>query len=232
VVWLLVFLSIISIAIMVERVIFFTRLARIDVDSIARKLRQLLDAGDYEGARRYLESQPGIEARIVLSGLRELKNGTASVEEAMIGTKVSEKFSLERYLTFLGTVGNNAPFLGLFGTVTGIIKAFHSLAVTATPNLKTLMFGVAEALVTTAIGLIVAIPAVLANNSFRRQVTAVITRSEAMSRVLLAHIKADPDFRIPERVAQEPTAVRAKDVPESEPPRASGKGKNKKERVG
>ena len=192
VVWILVLLSMVSIGLMVERGLFFRRKRKDDIPEMMERLRKFLAGGDLNGAKRFLGESQGVEAAVAKAGLEEAHRGAASAEEAMIGARVREKLSLERYLAFLGTVGNNAPFLGLFGTVTGIIKSFHALAVTANPNMKTVMFGIAEALVTTALGLIVAIPAVVAFNIFQRQIRGIMTRTETMARVVLAHIKAEP----------------------------------------
>lgn len=193
VVWLLVILSVISIAMMVERAVFFVKLRKVDVAEMMERLRGYLVRDDLEGASKYLGEQPGVEAAVAKAGLAEAERGPASAEEAMLGARVRERAPLERYLTYLGTLGNNAPFLGLFGTVTGIIKSFHALAVTANPNMKTVMFGIAEALVTTAVGLMVAIPAVVAHNVFKRQIKGIMTGSESLGRVVMAHLKAKSD---------------------------------------
>jgi biopolymer transport protein ExbB len=191
VVWLLVGLSIVSIGLMVERAVFFIKLRRVDVAEMMKKLREYLVAGDEKKAAQYLAGQPGVEAAVARAGLAEAARGPASAEEAMLGARVKERGPLERYLSYFGTLGNNAPFLGLFGTVTGIIKSFHALAVTANPDMKTVMFGIAEALVTTAVGLIVAIPAVVAHNIFQRQIRGILARSETLGRVVMAHLKAE-----------------------------------------
>ncbi|MDA3863202.1 MAG: MotA/TolQ/ExbB proton channel family protein [Deltaproteobacteria bacterium] len=197
VVWLIVFLSTISIAVMVERIIAMYKATRINNEDVNKKLKSYLDKNQITKAESFLEKQDHVETRVALAGLREYKKGPDSAEEMMLSQRATEKQNLEKYLTFLGTVGNNAPFLGLFGTVTGIIKAFHALAITATPELKTLMFGVAEALVTTALGLIVAIPAVLANNAFRRQVSNIMTKTENSARIVMAFLKSDPNYQPP-----------------------------------
>ena len=92
------------------------------------------------------------------------KELTAAVE----GAKARERLRLERNLAFLATLGSNGPFIGLFGTVLGIIKAFHDLASSQAGGASTVMSGISEALVTTAVGLLVAIPAVVALNYFSR----------------------------------------------------------------
>jgi biopolymer transport protein ExbB len=103
-----------------------------------------------------------------------------------------QKSRLDRRLGFLGTLGNNAPFVGLFGTVIGIILAFDELGragATATATAG-VMDSIAEALVATAIGLLVAIPAVAAYNAFQRKVRSIGANTDALSHVLLAHLEA------------------------------------------
>jgi biopolymer transport protein ExbB/TolQ len=91
---------------------------------------------------------------------------------------------LERYLSILGTLGNIAPFIGLFGTVVGIIRAFRDLAVSGSGGPSVVAAGISEALITTAAGLVVAIPAVIAYNYFLRRVGTVMTEIEAASKKL------------------------------------------------
>jgi biopolymer transport protein ExbB len=93
----------------------------------------------------------------------------------------------------LGTLGNNAPFIGLFGTVLGIIRAFADLAVAnkaGTNTAGTVMAGISEALVATAVGLFVAIPAVLAYNIFQRLLKRVIGRSSALGNAIASGLHA------------------------------------------
>jgi biopolymer transport protein ExbB/TolQ len=92
----------------------------------------------------------------------------------------------------LGTLGNNAPFIGLFGTVLGIIRAFHDLAGNTVQGTQAVMSGIAEALVATGVGLLVALPAVATYNAFIRRVETTSAGSEALAHRILAHIKAVP----------------------------------------
>ena len=105
---------------------------------------------------------------------------------------------MEDRLVILGTLGNNAPFIGLFGTVLGIIKAFHDLSMSQNPNPSVVMSGVSEALVATAVGLLVAIPAVMAYNYYQRKVKEYVTQMEAAAKMLLVFLKADgvPNARL------------------------------------
>ena len=96
-------------------------------------------------------------------------------------------------LGFLGTLGSNAPFLGLFGTVVGIIKAFADLGVGTAKGAgaSAVMSGLSEALVATAVGIFVAIPAVVAFNAFNRELKAAVGRAEAIAHALAAHLERD-----------------------------------------
>ncbi len=200
VVWLLVFLSMLSVAVMIERAVYFIRLTRVKHDDLLDQLEATLEKRDYaDGAERFANIK-GTASQVLSAGLYALPHGAGPAEEAMLGVMIRERVILERFLTFLGTVSNNAPFLGLFGTVTGLIKSFYSLGVTNTPDMQAVMFGVTEALVTTALGLMVAIPAVVANNIFRRRIKLIMTRTEELARILLTHGRRD-DFVAVEKPA-------------------------------
>ena len=100
-----------------------------------------------------------------------------------------ERPALERALSFLATIGNNAPFIGLFGTVLGIMKAFNDLSVADAASNKAVMSGIAEALVSTAVGLVVAIPAVMAFNYFQKQVKKVLLSVESVKELCISYAK-------------------------------------------
>ncbi len=87
---------------------------------------------------------------------------------------VELKLSLEKRLGILATFGNNAPFIGLFGTVLGVIKAFHDLATSNQFGVSVVMEGISQALVATALGLFVAIPSVIAYNYFVRKIKSIL----------------------------------------------------------
>lgn len=197
VLWLLFALSAASVAIALERAWVFRR-SRGDVAALVPKLRKLLHA-DPPAALKLLQAEPSVEARVVTAGLVEAQQGAASVEEAMAAAMGLERARLERRLLFLGTVGNNAPFVGLLGTVIGVVGAFQELGkpqalsntMTATSSLapERVMGTIAEALVATAVGLVVAIPAVAIFNYFQGRVTAALADAETLGHVLLAHLR-------------------------------------------
>lgn len=199
VMWLMLLLSVISVAIMLERTWFFLSL-RDDLGRLASELRDLLRKNDVEGAMKRMEASPSAEAAVVVAGLMEADRGAASADQAMQGAAALQRMKLERRLAFLGTLGNNAPFIGLFGTVIGVVRAFEELgkqsqtaAVTEAAQgmaPQAVMAAIAEALVATAVGLAVAIPAVVMYNTFQRRIKAILANTEALTRVLLAHLVA------------------------------------------
>jgi biopolymer transport protein ExbB len=200
VLWLLLGLSVISVAIMLERAWFYHSL-RDDTERLARELRERLRKSDLEGARKLLDASPSAEAAVVMSGLDEADRGAKSAAEAMTGARALQRLKLERRLAFLGTLGNNAPFVGLFGTVIGVVQAFEALghqdaALAASEAVhgmapQEVMAAIAEALVATAVGLFVAIPAVAMFNIFQRRLRSILANTDALGSVLLAHLVAD-----------------------------------------
>jgi biopolymer transport protein ExbB len=114
----------------------------------------------------------------------------ASAEERMHGEHQVARLTMERNLAFLGTLGNNAPFIGLLGTVIGIVRAFKELSHAKGQVSAALMAEIGEALVATAVGLLVALPAIVAFNVFQRTVRARMSRADALSGEVLAHLKA------------------------------------------
>jgi biopolymer transport protein ExbB len=182
----------------VERTRYFATL-RDDVDRLAKEADKLLLRGDRKGASALLARSPSPAALVAVAGLEHADRGPEAAERVMQSTLASVKQQLERRLGFLGTVGNNAPFVGLFGTVIGIIQAFdalkpaagaHGAAAAAAAQSATgrVMGTIAEALVATAIGLLVAIPAVAAFNSFQRRIKSMLAGTETLSQRVLAHL--------------------------------------------
>jgi len=152
-----------------------------------------MNKDDIDAAVEYVRRVSTPSARVLFAGFQSIDKGPEAVEEILIGKRISEKFKMESMLVILGTLGNNAPFVGLFGTVLGIIKAFHDLAVAQSPNPSVVMAGVSEALVATAVGLLVAIPAVIAYNYFQRRVKEFVTQMEAASKILLVYLKSEKE---------------------------------------
>ena len=189
VLWLLVFLSIASVAVMIERTVFFLARRLRSADEVHRRLL----AGDLPGAASSVQGREGLEAEVVRAAAEHAGKGPQAVREVIAATLERGRLEYERRLAFLGTLGNNAPFIGLFGTVLGIIRAFFDLARNpAAGGAGTVMVGISEALVATAVGLFVALPAVVAYNQFQRSLRRAAQRATALGHAAVALLEARP----------------------------------------
>jgi biopolymer transport protein ExbB len=206
VLWLLIALSVFSIAIILERAyVFWSR--RDDLEVLREQLAKSLRKGGFGAAREVLRKSRHPAAFVALRGMRKEVEDTSveEAEEAMAAEVAAQKTLLESWLSVLGTLGANAPFIGLFGTVIGIIEAFEELgkaaatpaaqqagkAAAATAQNAAVMSSLAEALVATAVGIMVAIPAVVAFNFYQRQIKSILTGAEILSRELMAFLYSD-----------------------------------------
>ncbi len=185
--YLLIFLSFLSIAVVIERYVFFFRY-RLDIGEFASKLVDKLNADDFESALAMTDSLRAAEAAVVGEGLRNFDKGEVVANELMESMALKQQQSLDRGLIILGTIGSNAPFIGLLGTVLGIIKAFHDLSANAQGGPSVVMAGIAEALVATAVGLLVAIPAVIFFNYFKNRQKRILSNVNQIQRTLIAFI--------------------------------------------
>jgi biopolymer transport protein ExbB len=186
---LLVGLSVTSVAVILERLFFFRRSGRVATPD----LLSLLAAGKLDEAQVRVGGRAGMEAEVARAALVAAEGGPGAVDQAVAAAIAIGRPSYERGLSFLGTLGNNAPFVGLFGTVIGIIKAFADLSVGSGKGqaAAAVMGGVSEALVATAVGILVAIPAVVAFNGFQRWLRVIVARSEAVGHALRTHLERD-----------------------------------------
>jgi len=188
-----------SLALTVERWLYLRRRSG-DLEALARGLDDHLAGGDFQGARRALSESSAVAARVADAGLRLADRGMEAAEKAMQSATALERGRLERRLAFLATVGNNAPFVGLFGTVVGVIHAFEELGHAAPGHGATaagqvasqaVMASIAEALVATAVGILVALPAVAAYNYLQRRVATMLSGTEVLTNLVLAYIADD-----------------------------------------
>lgn len=188
VLWLLIVLSVISVAIMIERAFYF-RSTRFDFEHLREELRRLLGKREVEKALVCVGVRPeAIECQVASAGLQRFSDGPNAIGEAMVSAKSRGKLRLQRNLSFLGTLGNNAPFIGLFGTVIGVIKAFHDLAAKKGTGPEAVMGSLSEALIATAVGLLVAIPAVIAFNYFQGRARERLAHADAIAHDILAEL--------------------------------------------
>jgi biopolymer transport protein ExbB len=178
------FCSLISITFMIERW-WAIRKAQASGDAILAHVQKLLQDGKSDSAQQYCLKQSASVSQMIHYGLQHAGRPRRDLEELLASKRMEERLKLERYLGVLGTLGNIAPFIGLFGTVVGIIKAFRDLALSGGGGPAVVAKGIAEALVATAAGLVVAIPAVIVYNYFMRKVKAISVEMEVASTRLL-----------------------------------------------
>jgi biopolymer transport protein ExbB len=185
--WLLVLLSIISVALIVERSLYFYN-HRVDGDQLGQQVEALLNEGNVRGVWDLVNGSDCIEHEVVAAGLPALKRGATACSEAMMSAKARLKPVVDSRLSVLATIGANAPFVGLLGTVLGIVKAAKDLS-GGDPN--AVMAGVFEALVATAVGLFVAIPAVVAFNLLNRRVRTTMSQVDSLAHLVLANVRVE-----------------------------------------
>jgi biopolymer transport protein ExbB/TolQ len=187
--YLLLILSVVSISTMVERYFFFRRRSG-NGRWLHQQLAKLLEKDDLAGAEKVLEKSTTIEAFVAREALRWAKSGPEAMADAVESALGFSKKELERGLNFLGTLGNNAPFVGLFGTVLGVIMAFSALGANGQNSsaMGGVMAAIAEALVATGVGLFVALPAVVAYNVIQKRIGEVETESLALTKLISAYL--------------------------------------------
>ena len=190
VIYMLLAGSVLAVAVTIERFIVLWREGRALEDLRAFVLPRLAEQ-DLASVARDTARLPGMAARMLEAGLNQAGSGAGAAEEHMAAAGLAERTRVERRLMILGTLGNNAPFVGLFGTVLGVIKAFHELAENTGAGPEAVMAGLSEALIATAAGLLVAIPCVVAYNYFQKRVKDLAAGAEALDRLLLARLKTE-----------------------------------------
>lgn len=186
---LLILLSIFSLAFIFERYLVL-RAAKRSSQKMQNRVRESLQSYSLKDIEDWSKDKETLEGRALAYGIRHIQaSGAAGLEEIFNSYSLIERPKLERYLSFLATVGSNAPFIGLLGTVFGVMDAFRGLAVSQ-GDASAVMLGISKALVATAVGLMVAIPAVIAYNFFQRQVKSVMQGLESVKALCLAYAKA------------------------------------------
>ncbi len=167
--WALLLLSVIAIAIVIERLMFFAS-QHSDSKGLLRALGQKIAADDLNGAIKVCRENKGMLPKILEFGLKRGEKNRADITDALSIALMEHLNSLERNLGIIGTIAVIAPFVGLFGTVLGIIKAFQDIALKGNSTPAVVAAGVSEALITTAAGLFVAVVSVIFFNYFKARI--------------------------------------------------------------
>jgi biopolymer transport protein ExbB len=189
VLWLLVALSVLSIGVMIDRFLWM-RGRDIDAETFVVALRKAWRQGEIDDFVAQHRSSAAIPIRVALAGLTERAHGAEAAAEAMQSERLRWRKEAEKNVVILGTLGNNTPFIGLFGTVLGIIGALDELQRNAGAGDIEVMKELSRALVATAVGLLVALPAVVAYNYFNRRIKVVMSSSDVCAHAVLGLVHA------------------------------------------
>lgn len=185
----LVLMSVISIAMIFERFMTLKKVAS-ESERVRARVRMALQTGSVSDYEDIAKDPTSIEGRAAGQALKHFKqNGEPGFTEVFNTFILTEKPDLEKFLPVLATIASNAPFIGLFGTVLGIMKAFNDLAMAPEAGQQTVMAGISVALVATAAGLFVAIPAGMFFNYFTRKVRSIINSVESVKELGIAYTK-------------------------------------------
>jgi biopolymer transport protein ExbB len=187
VLWLLIVLSVISVGVMIDRALWLRR-RDTNTERFNRELRGAFERGELDRLQSKYMDDPAVPIQVGLRGLSMRAKGADAVAEAMHSERARWRRAADRNLIVLGTLGNNVPFVGLFGTVLGVINAFQHLAVKSADAEKETLTTIAEALSATAIGLLVAIPAVIAFNFFSRKVRVIMGGADEVAHAVLSQV--------------------------------------------
>ena len=186
--WLLVLLSVLSVGFIIERFVVLSQVRQKGA-ALNKQIQAMLQANSLSELVNVVRDTDSVEGRALSYGLRHVKeHGSKGLEEIFNSHAQIERPELERRLNFLATVGSNAPFIGLLGTVFGIMDAFRGLA-TSQGEVQAVLIGISQALVATATGLLVAIPAVIAYNHFQKRVRRVLQNLESARDLCVAYAK-------------------------------------------
>ena len=193
--WLLLLLSIVGLAVVIERLVFFAS-QHGDTKGLLRAIGQKIAGDDIDGAIKVCRSQRGMLPRILEFGLQRGEKNRADITDALSIALMEHLNALERNLGIIGTIAVIAPFVGLFGTVLGIIRAFQDIALKGNSTPAVVAAGVSEALITTATGLIIAVIAVVFFNYFKTRIKAynqeMIVAANQMAEMLHFHNTGAP----------------------------------------
>jgi biopolymer transport protein ExbB len=183
--WPILLFSLIALAVIIERLIVFHR-AKVNVNEFLTKVRKaLLVNRNVKEAIKVCEQYRGPVASVTKAGLLRYGHDRLDIEKTIENAALYELDRLERRLSVLATTANVEPMLGFLGTVSGMIKSFGTLATSGLSNPGAVAAGISEALITTAAGLIIAIPAQIAFNYFTTKVTRYVRDIETASNMLL-----------------------------------------------
>jgi biopolymer transport protein ExbB/TolQ len=189
-IYILILCSVISIAIILERYFYYRSRSGVKRAALMAKIRKELADNDLETALKTCKEKNTPFSNVVHAGLSFAKHTEKEISNNMERTIVVETNLLEKRTTIVGTIGSTAVYIGLFGTVLGIMRAFNDIGSAGSGGINVVMNGISESLICTAAGLCVAIPAVMAYNYFIKRIDNFITDMELCASETMDLVKA------------------------------------------
>lgn len=186
--WILLIISIVGLTYTIERILYFIR-NRKDVRDFCDRIKKLIAKDEFSEIIDVCRREPSPVSRMVQSGLAEPERGTVIIYELMTNVINREKVHMENNVGVIGTISHISPLVGLLGTVVGIIKSFYSIALTGAGGSEVIAMGVAEALITTAAGICIAVPAVIIYNYFVRKISVTVQSLSIVRDEIITELK-------------------------------------------
>lgn len=176
--YILLICSILSVTFIIERFLKYRLKSRLKRADFMSKIKQTLKTSGIDVAIKLCETYDTPISNVVHSGLKLYRQPEKEVSNSMEREITIETISLERNTSIVGTIGNIAVYIGLFGTVLGIVRSFHDISRLGAGGMNVVIGGVSEALICTATGLLVAIPSVIAYNYFVKKIDNFVNEME------------------------------------------------------
>jgi biopolymer transport protein ExbB len=170
--------SVLSLAVIMERFFYYKRRSKVKRTDFMSHVTKEIEKGNIKKALEISKNTNTPFSSVVTTGLSLHGHNEVVISNAMEREITVETTKLERYTTVVGTIGSTAVYIGLFGTVLGIIRAFKDISVSGTGGINVVISGISEALACTATGLCVAVPAVIAYNYFIKKIDNFISDME------------------------------------------------------
>lgn len=186
--WILLVISIVGLAYAIERIIYFIR-NRKDIRAFCIRVKEMIEKEQFQEINEMCSRDNSPVARMIINGLKEPQMDTAIIHELMSNVINREKVHMENNVSIIGTISHISPLVGLFGTVVGIIKSFYGMALTSSGGAEVMSAGVAEALITTAVGIFIAVPAVILYNYFVRKISVIVQALSIVRDEIITELK-------------------------------------------
>jgi len=170
--------SVLSLAIIIERCFYYRKKSRVKRQDFMLRINKEIKQGSLVRALELCKTTDVPFAKVVAAGLDLYGHSESVISNAMERQITVETLKLERFTSIVGTIASTSVYIGLFGTVLGILRVFHDISKTGSGGVSVVIAGISEALITTAAGLFIAVPAVIAYNYFIRKIDAFVTEME------------------------------------------------------